>query len=937
LEIRVLGPLELVADAGPVPLPTKQRRLLAALAICVGETRSPDLLIDAVWGEAPPVSASNLLQVYVSQLRKTLPAPARIATSGSGYALDVPEESLDAARFERLLQEGREAASDGNPALAASLLRRALALWRGQAYSEFAYEQFAHAEAERLDELRLVALEERLEAELALGRHAELLPELQSLATAHPMRERLQAQMMLGLYRCGRQTEALELYADSRARLREELALEPGPELNELQQRILRHDPSLGIGRAATQGSTVLPAPPNALLGRERELDELRGLLLRDDVRLLVLTGSGGSGKTRLALEAAREAAPSFANGAAFVGLALLRDAGLVLGAISRALGVAEQRRDPVDSLATALRSRELLLFLDDAEHVRAAAPVFVELLARAPRLTLLVTSRAVLHLTGEHVYPVEPLPRAAAIALFHQRARESAAHFQPTAADEQAIDGICARIDGLPLAIELAASRVRALTPAELLARVEPRLPLLTGGPRDLPARQQTLRATLEWSSELLTEEERGVLCRLSVFAGGCTLEAAEAVAGTTLERLSTLVDHNLLRRTATAQGSRYSMLETIREYAAELLERSADAETTRKRHADYVLAVAESANLTFQSEGEQGYDVAIAEQDNARAALAWALGAGEIELGLELAVALEAFWVTHDPREGIRWFEALFGANADIQPPLRMRALRAYGTSLSFVDQEAAQRAWEDGLAAARELREERAVVSLLLVLANLAWERGADSGFQGEELDEARKLGTEALELNRRVGSRNAEAQCLSVLGRVAHSQGDLRGARELLEQSASIAHETRARWWEAHALNHLGSLARARPAGRRRAPTPGRARTLPRARRPQWNNWLTRLARSCRARERARRRRRAPLGSRRGGGSGARGNRVLVAAGLGARPHRMGDSGCRRRRAQVRACPRAGPRAVARRGGLACTRIAAWLAMRHNELR
>jgi DNA-binding SARP family transcriptional activator len=239
LEIRVLGPLELVTDDGLVPLPTKQLRLLAALLVRVGETRSPDVLIDAVWGQAPPASASSLLQVYVSQLRKALPTPVRIATLGSGYALLLGEASLDAAVFERLLREGKDAIGDGNPALAASVLGRALGLWRGQAYGELVYEEFARAEAERLEELRLVCIEAWLEAGLALGQDDDLLPELQSLALAHPMRERVQAQLMLALYRCGRQTEALDLFRDVRRRLRDEFGLEPGGELHELQRRIL--------------------------------------------------------------------------------------------------------------------------------------------------------------------------------------------------------------------------------------------------------------------------------------------------------------------------------------------------------------------------------------------------------------------------------------------------------------------------------------------------------------------------------------------------------------------------------------------------------------------------------------------------------------------------------------------------------------------------
>ena len=307
---------------------------------------------------------------------------------------------------------------DGNAALAVSLLRRALGLWRGPAYGEFAYEEFARGEAERLEELRLVALEERIAAELALGHHGDVLPELQSLAAAHPMRERLQAQAMLALYRSGRQTEALDVYAGVRAWLREELGLEPGSELRELQRRVLEHDPTLAVAPAVAGPSIGLPAAPNALLGRERELSELRDLLARDDVRLLVLTGAGGSGKTRLALEAARVTAASFANGAAFVQLAPLSDPALVPGAIARALAIREvPGEEPLDTLATVLRGRELLLVLDTAEHLRAGAAIFSELLARAPRNTLLVTSRAVLHLSGEHVYPVQPLAEEPAVA----------------------------------------------------------------------------------------------------------------------------------------------------------------------------------------------------------------------------------------------------------------------------------------------------------------------------------------------------------------------------------------------------------------------------------------------------------------------------------------------------------------------------------------
>ena len=659
MEIRVLGSIEAIGEHGSVRLAAPmQRRLLAALVVRAGETCSRDALMDALWGESPPASAPKLLQVYVSRLRKALPVPARIRTQGGGYALELDEASLDAARFERLLDEGREALGEDNPALALSLLTRALDLWRGPAYADFAYEEFVRIEMERLEELRRGAIEERIEAGLALGHHDELLAELTSLASAYPLRERLQAQAMVALYRCGRQSDALELYSSLRTRLHEQLGLEPAPELRELQRRILQHDASLDAPPEGDESVALLPAPSNALLGRELELKDVRELLLRDDVRLLVLSGAGGVGKTRLALEAARQAASSFANGVALVNLAPLRDPGLVVGEISRALGIRQAAgAEPLATLVAALCTRELLLVLDNAEHLRAATPQFVELIAGAPRLTLLITSRVVLHLSGERVYPVDPLDEDAATALFGERVRDASPHFSPDEADKEAIRLICERLDGLPLAIELAASRIRVLTPAELLARLDPRLPLLMGGLRDLPARQQTLRATLDWTVDLLDEDELNDLMHLAVFAGGCTLEAAEAVGGTTVERLSSLIDHSLLQQASTATGSRYFMLETIREYALERLERAQGLEAARAAHAAYYLALAEQLEPNLERGQHATVHRIETELDNFRAAFAWAQTADH-ELALRLSASLREFWYSSDQlAEGRRW----------------------------------------------------------------------------------------------------------------------------------------------------------------------------------------------------------------------------------------------------------------------------------------
>ncbi len=803
MEIRVLGPVELATHERVAITALKQRRLLAALVSRVGDACSTDFLIDVVWVGSAPASADKLLQVYISQLRK-LVHPALIHRRGAGYALDLNGASVDAMRFTSLLREGKAALNDVNPALAASLLQRSLALWRGGAYGEFAYEEFARGEAERLEELRLAALEERFDAELALGRHGDLLPELSRLAAENPLRERVHSQMMLALYRCGRQAEALDLYAALRARLRDELGLEPAEDLRELQRRILQHHSDVAAPTAEVETPPVLPAPPNRLLGRERELEELRALLARDDVRLLVMTGAGGSGKTRLALEAARRSAGSFANGAVFVSLASVRDPRLVPEAIAGALGITETPGQPLDTLAEFLRSRELLLVLDNAEQLRAGAALLVELVARAPRLTLLVTSRVVLHLSGEQVYPVEPLEAEPALALFLERTRDAEPRFRPSSADKEVIRGICNRLDRLPLAIELAASRLRTLTPVELLARLEPRLPLLVGGARDLPARQQTLRATINWSVDLLEVEEQRDLSRLSVFVDGWTLEAAEAVCGTTLERLSALIDHNLLSRVERGGGSRYAMLETIREFALERLETAGESAEIHRRHAEYFLRLAESANLTQETEehGEQR-DLVAYELHNFRAALEWCVS-GDAAVGLAIAVALEGFWNTHSPFEGLRWFDTLLETSESAAPQMRARALRAHGGIAAIVgDHARAEQLFERSLSAFQAAGDRRGVAHLLARLGYSALYRGQSA--------RARRLADASLPLAREVGDRRTEALALGLAGEVAYSAGDHVRSVELVKQSAALAAEVGYHWQRARMLRRLADWA------------------------------------------------------------------------------------------------------------------------------
>jgi predicted ATPase/DNA-binding SARP family transcriptional activator len=747
-EVRVLGPVELVDDeGGVVPMAAKHTRLLAALVVSQGRTCTVDELAECVWSGSPPASARNLVQVYVSQVRKVLPVGVVIVTRGGTYTLEMAPGCLDAARFERLVDEARAARRDANPALAFSLVDQALALWRGRAYGELAYDDFARAESERLEELRLVAVEERFDAQLALGRHEEVLGDMVAHAGENPLRERAHELAMLALYRCGRQADALEHFTRVRAKLREELGLEPGPSLRELQRGILQQDPSLDRAVENARAVTALPLPATPLVGRERELDELGALLARRDARLIVLTGAGGSGKTRLALETAREAAGSFANGVQLVELAALREAGLVVPTIVHALGVAEDpEHDPFEALASSLAPQELLLVVDNAEHVRDAAPTFARLVAAAPRLTLLVTSRAVLHVSGEHVVPVAPLAEKDAVELFVQRAKLLEPTFALTPEIEPDVREICQRVDCLPLAIELAAARIRTLTPRLLRERLDKRLGLLTGGPRDLPARQHTLRETIAWSVELLGERERDVFARLAVFPSGATLEAAEAVCRADVDILGELVDHHLVLRGDVGGEPRFGMFETVREYALELLseERLEVEHSLAKYVAQFADELREAAS---ENELRRLVDELEPEIETVRAALAAAAASGDSDLQIRLAGGLSRYWQYRGPvAEGLEWIEGALAASDNAATAPRAHALRAG---------------------------------------AGLAWMRG--------DIARAKELAEAAIPVAIETGTTADELAAHTVLGIVANARGDHERARYHHQRSLELAEE------------------------------------------------------------------------------------------------------------------------------------------------
>jgi predicted ATPase len=540
---------------------------------------------------------------------------------------------------------------------------------------------------------------------------------------------------------------------------------------------------------------TNLPVQPTALIGRERELEEAGALI--GSHRLLTLTGPGGSGKTRLALQLAAEAIDQFPDGVFWVPLQALRDPALVERTIAASVGAE-------DGLIEYVANKRLLVLLDNFEQVAEAAPTISSLLAGTPNAKVLVTSREPLQVESEQRYPVEPLPEDAAAVLFVERARAVTPGFGPT----PAVREICRRLDGLPLAIELAAARVALLNADEILARLDKRLPLLVSRSRDAPARQRTLRAAIEWSYELLLPEEQEVFRRLAVFQGSFSLEAAETVCDTDLDQLESLVEKSLVRR----RGSgRLGLLDTILEYALDRLDQSAEAEDIRRRHAEFFLTVAESANLNpgTLASGGQRFEIANAEQDNVRAALTWTLTSGSIELGLRLASAMDMFWTAHDPREGIRWFAALLehrGAEG-VALELRARALRGYGSGFALSgDHEAAERLWEQSLALFEQLGDEHGRAGLLLRLGNLAMWKG--------DLDRARVLVEESQAIYERSDDRLERifglAQTIGTLGAIARDAGEERRASELIEQSAAMGREVGVPWWESGMLAELASL-------------------------------------------------------------------------------------------------------------------------------
>jgi len=752
---------------------SRLRALLAFMLARANRELSPDALIEAVWRGKRLRDPQNVLHACVSRLRAAVGAET-LQTTRLGYRLAVAPEQLDAARFERLLAEAGDALVSDDPGAAANLLTQALGLWRGTPFADLAYAGVVDDEIQRLEELRLVAVEKRLDALLCLGEGPDLISELTAQVRAHPLRERLRAQLAIALYRSGRQADALTACREARQVLRDELGLEPTNELREVETAILRQDPTLD-----RRPTAQAPVPATPLVGREQALASVVELRRRDEVRLVTLTGPGGIGKTRLALAVAGQV-----GGAVFVDLSSVLEASLVPSALAAALGLRRWRGQTVtDALVQYLRDRETFLVLDSFEHVVDEAPLLSRLLSAAPRLNVLVTSRSLLRVGGEHDFPLGPLDDEAALTLFRARARAADPAYTVGEDEERSAREICRRLDGLPLAIELAAARANLLPPQELERHLAQGLDVLSAGDRDAPKRHRTLSGTMDWSWALLEDEERLAFRRLGVFVGGFTVAAADAVLGSpSIARVGSLADKSLVRSEA---GDRFRLLDTVREYASRrLAEDPGEREEAERRQARYYADLVESADANLYGPGQKdALDRLEVERGNIRAALALAIGTRDGELALRLALASHRFCFLHGHfAEGLAALEAALEIAPDAEPDAQASMCNAAGMLAAEQGEYEVARLWWERCADLA-LRHENAGL-LGCSLANqgrLAW-------FDGD-LERAQELYERSLETNPR--DDIAVAVSRGNLALIAAARHDHQRALELATETLAIA--------------------------------------------------------------------------------------------------------------------------------------------------
>jgi predicted ATPase/DNA-binding SARP family transcriptional activator len=768
LTFRVLGSLQVTQPGTPVHLNSPaQRKILAALLVHPGTVASIDHLIDVLWGDAPPATAPESVRTHIYRLRSLLHRDGQeyLHTRQPGYVLAVDPDAIDARCFEHLVAEAR-VASPEHPQAAASLLGDALALWRGSAFAEFSDEPFAHAEATRLEELRLATREDLLAAKLDLGRHAEVVGEAEALVKEQPLRERAHEQLMLARYRCGQQSQALDAYRRLREHLGSELGLEPSPRLQGLETAILQQSPELdwvppppdtkvAHGGGLTEASG--PEPPalprgwlpherTSFVGRGREMAAVADALREHQVVCLV--GAGGVGKSRLALRAARHLAAEYPDGVWWCDLASVTGAEAVADALAATLGVSHPSGDPVDdSICEALVAARALLVVDNCEHVAAETSRLLELVTeRCRHVQALATSRVALDVPLARPWTVNPLPvfasdegdvaEAPAVELFVERARAARPELSPGPEELDQIAELCRRLDGLPLAIELAAARIRSLNPTDILERLGDRFGLLAGR-RVTTSRHRTLQDVVDWSFDLLSWTEQRLFERLSVFAGAFTPAAAEQVCSgdpvaqdEIVDLLDRLVDASMVTVGSPEGEVSYRLLETLRHFGHARLAVTGELAHRQRAHADYYARMAEEAHDGVRGPDEARW-VARLDRDlpNLREAHRWAMATHDIDIALRLSTALFRYGLWRLRDEVMRWAEAAVDLPGADQHHLWPRACGVAGWGCGLRGQRIRALDFaERGLAVAND--DDPGRIALAEVQAHIAlWEGRLD----------------------------------------------------------------------------------------------------------------------------------------------------------------------------------------------------------------